>query len=98
MYSPKDGYMHLILEQHEMGIVWWWSMIWQLKCPLKFKIFCWFLFSGKDLTWDILIKRGWEGPGRCYLCKADVETNFHLGAECPYTKSVWKEIDSKVKI
>ena len=61
-YSPKGGYMHLILQQHEMETTWWWSMIWQLKCPLKSKKNCWFLFSGKALTWDILIKRGWEGP------------------------------------
>ena len=29
-------------------------------------------FLGKALTWDLLNHRGWEGPGRCYLCK-DVE-------------------------
>ena len=44
--SPKDGNLHLILEKHEMEIAWWWRMIWKLKCPLKSKIFCWFLFSG----------------------------------------------------
>ena len=43
-YSPKDGYLHLIMEKHEMEIAWCWRMIWKLKCPLKSKIFCWFLF------------------------------------------------------
>ena len=58
----------------------------------------WFLFSGKALTWDLLNSRGWEGPGRCYLCKGDAETNYHLGDDCPFTKSVWKEFETKVKI
>ena len=39
-YSPKGGYMHLILEQHEMEIAWWWNMFWHFKCPLKSKIYC----------------------------------------------------------
>ena len=81
--------MHLILEQHEMEIVWWWNMFWHFKCPLKSNIYCWFLILEKALTWDILNIRGWEGPGRCYLCKGDLETNFHLGADCPYTKIVY---------
>ena len=81
-----------------METAWWWRMIWQLKCPLKSKIFCWFLFSGKALTWDILRKKGWEGPGHCYLCKLVAETNFHLGVDYPFTKSVWREIESKLKI
>ena len=69
-----------------------------MKSPLKAKIFCWALFSGKSLAWDTLIRRGWEGPGRCHLCKSDFESNLHLGVECSYTKSVWKEIESKVNI
>ena len=97
-YSPKVEQMHLILEQHEREIEWWWNMFWHMKCPLKSKIFVWSLFSGKALTWDFLNSRGWEGPRRCYLCKCDVETNLHLGVDCPYTKSVQKEIEAKVNI
>ena len=97
-YSPRCGYLHLFLEQHEREIEWWWNMFWHMKCPLKSNLFCWSLFSGKALTWDILISRGLEGPRHCHLCKCDVETNLHLGVECPYTKSVWKEIEAKVNI
>ena len=74
----------------------WWKVMWKLKCPLKSKIFCWFLFSRKALTWDVLVKRGFEGPGRCYLCKMEVETNYHLGVDCPYTKSVWLDLEDKL--
>ena len=69
-----------------------------MKCPLKSKIFVWSLFSGKALTLDSLNSRGWEGLGRCYLCKCDAETNSHLGLDCPYIKSIWKEIEAKVNI
>ena len=63
---------------------------------LEIKIFCWFLLSDKALTWDVLIRRGFEGPGRCYLCKLDAESNFHLGVDCPFTKSVWLDIEDKL--
>ena len=95
-YSPKAGYLQLILDKNELEISWWWNLIWKLKCPLKSKIFCWFLFSSKALTWDVLCRKGWEGPGRCYLCKLVVESNYHLVMECSFTKVVWEEIESKV--
>ena len=94
----KEDILHLIQEQHELEIACWWNMFWHCKCPLKSNIYCWFLFLGKALTWDLLNHRGWEGPGRCYLCKGDVETNYHLGVDCPYTKTVWKEIEAKFNL
>ena len=27
-YTPKGGYLHLILEQHDLEIAWWWNMFW----------------------------------------------------------------------
>ena len=56
-----------------------------------------FIFR-KALTWDVLSRNGWEGPGRCYLCKMEAESNYHLGVDCPFTKSVWIEIESKLNI
>ena len=46
----------------------------------------------------MLVKKGREGPGKCYLCKMDDETNFHLGVDCSFTKSVWLIIENKLKI
>ena len=97
-YSPKAGYLQSILDKNDVEITWWWHLIWKLKCPLKSKNFCWFLFSGKALTWDVLCRKGREGPGRCYLCKLEVESNFHLGVDCFFTRSVWYEIESKLKL
>ena len=48
-YSPKASYLQLILDKNEVEISWWWKLLWKLKCPLKSKIFRWFLFSGKAI-------------------------------------------------
>ena len=61
-YSPKEGYVELMNREVESN--WWWKVIWKMKCPLKTKIFSWFLLFGKALTWDVLCSRGREGPGR----------------------------------
>ena len=48
------------------------------------------------MTWDVLVKKGREGPGRFFLCKMDVESNFHLGVDCSFTHSVWLIIEDKL--
>ena len=60
------------------------------------KIYCWFLFSRKALTWDILCRKGREGPGWCYLCKMESKTNSHIGFDCSFTRRVWSEIEYKL--
>ena len=68
------------------------------KCPLKTKFFYLFILSNKTLTWDVLVKKGREGPARCFLCKMDVEYHFHLGVDCSFTQSVWLIIEDKLKL
>ena len=97
-YTPKDGYVQLILDRNEMEYSWRWKVLCKLKCPLKEKNFCWFIFSDKALTWDVIVKKGREGPSRFYLCKLDAETNFHLGVDCPFSQSVWLIIEDKLRI
>ena len=84
-YTPKEGYVQLLLDKNLMEYYWWWKVLWKFKCPLKVKIFCWFLLSDKALTWDVIVRKGREGPGRCYLCKLDVESSHHIDLEFPYT-------------
>ena len=97
-YTPNDGYTQLIKENEDIELIWWWKAVLKLKCPLKSKIFMWFLLSNKALTWDILCRKGREGLGRCYLCKVAEESNFRLGVDCIYTKSIWYEIECKLKL
>ena len=41
--------------------------------------------------------KGREGPGRCYLCKMECESNFHIGVECPFTQTVLLIIEDNLK-
>ena len=52
----------------------------------------------KALTWDVLCLKGRAGPGWCYLCKMEGESNFHIGVECPFTHSVWLLIVGNLKL
>ena len=42
--------------------------------------------------------KGRAGPGRCYLCKMEDESNLHIGVECPFTQSVWLLIANNLKL
>ena len=44
-YSPKQGYVELI--NRELEQIWWWKVIWKLKCPLKTNFFVGFFFLEK---------------------------------------------------
>ena len=63
-YTPKTGYLQLVLNINVEELFWWWKVLWKFKCPLKEKKFSWFLLSEKALTWDVICRKGREGPGR----------------------------------
>ena len=42
--------------------------------------------------------KGREGPGGCYLCKMECESNFHIGVERPFTHTVWLLITDNLKL
>ena len=98
VYSPKVGYLQMILNRNEVEYSWRWKVLWKFKFPLKEKLFCWFLLSDKELTWDVICRKGKERPRRCYLCKMDSKLNFHLGVECSFSRSVWLELEFKLNI
>eukprot|EP00253_Pinus_taeda_P004333 PITA_04333 len=41
VYSPKDGYSFLMEKKGWAAPEWWSKSLWQLKCPLKSRIFLW---------------------------------------------------------
>jgi hypothetical protein len=62
----------------------------EVEIQLKIKLFIWLVIEEKILTWNMLQRKGWEGPGRCPLCKKDLETPLHIFKLCPFTLTVWK--------
>ena len=97
-YSPKEGYALLLLDRNMMKYSWWWKVLWKFKFQLKEKLFSWFLLFDKALTRDIIVRKGREGPGRCYLCKVDVDSNLHIVVACPFSQCVWRYLEEKLKI
>jgi hypothetical protein len=96
IYTPKEGYNHLIQDLVQAEPVWWWKKIWKVNCPAKSKLFWWSVLSNKAPTWDILQKRNFVGPGRCSLCKNEGETAQHLFLDCSYIRMVWTEVSSSL--
>jgi hypothetical protein len=47
----------------------WRKNFWSWNIQMKVKLFFWLVAENKVLTWQILQQKGWQGPGRCYLCK-----------------------------
>lgn len=56
-------------------------------------------FSGtENLTWEVLQKKGWQGPGRCALCQNAEESNFHMFFQCPVSQEIWYELSPWISL
>jgi hypothetical protein len=53
------------------------SHLWEIKIPLKIKVFLWLLYRESILTKDNLVKRNWHGNDKCCFCN-EYETVHHL--------------------
>jgi hypothetical protein len=76
----------------------WYSEIWKWQIPLKVKLFVWLLLEQKILTWDNLLKRGFQGPSICVLCKESEESLLHLFGDCSFIKIIWQTITKELKL
>jgi ribonuclease HI len=72
--------------------------LWNWECPQKIKIFSWLLIEDKLLTWNNLLKRGWQGPRLCLLCRGNEEMGLHLFVQCPFIVSIWNKITIHFKL
>lgn len=54
------------------------SKIWNIKIPLKVKMFSWLGLKKRVLTREIIFKRGWINDSNCVLCRLDEETTNYL--------------------
>jgi hypothetical protein len=65
--------------------------IWQIKVPIKIKIFLWYLKKGVILTKDNLVRRHWNGNMKCCFCHCP-EIIQHLFPDCLYAKFLWRAV------
>lgn len=75
---------------------WWHRRLWKWNIPPKLRLFIWLCFHNKILTWCNIQKRGFNGPGRCVLCKSEGEDIHHLFIHCRFVQLVWQVIRDKI--
>lgn len=91
-WSVKNIYSAILQQQRLVDDGSWLRQIWHWVIPLKIKLFTWLAGSGKILTWDVLRRRGREGPGICPLCRSSSEDTQHLLIHCDFTKELWRRL------
>jgi hypothetical protein len=67
------------------------KFIWNLRIPLRIKIFLWYLQRGVILTKDNLVKTNWAGSQKCCFCH-DNETIKHLFVDRQHAKIIWRVV------
>ena len=75
-----------------------WKLTWKSWVPPRVKFFHWLAQLGRCWTADCLARRGLPHPPRCPLCDQAPESIQHLMLECPFSKQVWHEILSWLRL
>lgn len=70
--------------------------IWKIKVPPQVQFFAWLMLRNSILTTDNLIKRGWQIPNICHICKEQAESVHHLFSECKEIKWIREYIHDEV--
>ena len=66
--------------------------MWKIHAPLETTITVWLAFSNKFFTWEVLLRRGFNGQGYYALCRVDSETTSHIFLHFPYAGIVWDQV------
>lgn len=66
--------------------------------PPRVKFFHWLANLERCWTADRLARRGLPHPARCLLCDQAPESIHHLFLACPFSKLVWHEILSWLRL
>ena len=77
-YTVKSMYVQLINNGVRVS-----QDLWQIKVPMKIKVFLWYLKKGVILTKDNLVRRNWNGDRNCCFCHSP-ETIQHLFLHCTF--------------
>jgi hypothetical protein len=88
----KNIYSSIISAKGIIKVDFWKQRLQKRKIQLKVKVFACLAMEEKILTWDILQKRGWKGPGYCSLCKVDNESINHIFIISLFAMAVWNAL------
>lgn len=90
--SIADYWKSICCIDHNIFEVWWFYKLWKTKFPIKIILFIWLVWTNKNLTWENIQKRNWQGPSICVFCRKEVEDNVHLFLKCPIALQIYMEI------
>jgi hypothetical protein len=68
------------------------NKLWEVKAPMRVRIFTWLMLRNRILTQDNLIRRGWQIANICYLCRQNQESVKCMFGTCKYTAGVYREM------
>uniref|UniRef100_A0A8I6WU71 Reverse transcriptase domain-containing protein n=1 Tax=Hordeum vulgare subsp. vulgare TaxID=112509 RepID=A0A8I6WU71_HORVV len=94
-YSAKSAYLATF---HGSARCQAWKLTWKCWAPPRVRFF--HSFANLDRCWtaDRLARRNLPHPQRCPLCDQAPETIHHLLLEWPFTREVWHEILSWLRL
>ena len=69
-----------------------WNRIWTTRIWPKISTFTWLLYHQRILTWDNLIKRGFQGPSYYPNCQNHEENIQHLMDSCHMADQLWEKL------
>jgi hypothetical protein len=94
----KNVYNAVATKLWSTKVIRWRRNFWKWECPLKIKLFTWLVAENKILSWKNLQKRGWVGPGMCFLCNRSSETGKHIFVNCSFTIAVWNRVTNELNL
>jgi len=98
LISVKNVYTTITNNIWHHNIGGWRRHLWSWNISQKIRLFTWLSIKNKIITWDILQRKGWEGPNICQLCTSDAETMVHFFVKCSFTRKVWGRIINEKKL
>lgn len=95
IYTAKSAY---IASFHGSAACSNWKLTWKSWAPPKVKFFHWLVSMDRCWTADRLAHHGLQHHTVCPLCSQEPETMRHLLLGCPFSRHVWHEVLSWMRM
>lgn len=84
----KDIYLALLNQLRDPSRNTFPFALWKVCFPTKIILFSWLVYHNRNLTWNNLQRRKWQGPSICMICLDNSEDNLHMFLLCPQTQLI----------
>eukprot|EP00253_Pinus_taeda_P012787 PITA_12787 len=87
-FSLKEA-RSIIEREEQPDTVPWADKVWDNFQWPKIRTFLWLLMQRRTLTWENLLRKGFQGPSRCPMCLQEEETMNHIFNSCEWASQLW---------